>query len=107
VSSIKKLIWLDPIDYTPDFAWDSTIVNSANPSSNTSEIRKLMAKACRSQLNITQQQELENALTKDYNLILHLDLTPSKFASLVEFNPLVAVKMILAYQELDSYDLSP
>lgn len=30
-----------------------------------------------------------------------------QFASLVEYNPLVAVKMILAYQESESYDLSP
>jgi hypothetical protein len=30
-----------------------------------------------------------------------------KFASIVELNPSIAVKLILAYQELDSTDLSP
>jgi hypothetical protein len=30
-----------------------------------------------------------------------------KFSNLVELNPSIAVKMILAYQELDSNDLSP
>jgi hypothetical protein len=49
----------------PDFAWDNTILNSSgSSSSNTSEIRKLIAKAYKSQLNITQQQQLENALAK-------------------------------------------
>jgi hypothetical protein len=63
----------------PDFAWDNTILNSSgSSSSNTSEVRKLIAKAYKSQLNITQQQQLENSLAKDSSLILHLDLTPVK-----------------------------
>ena len=41
-------------------------------------MRMLIAKACKSQLTPTQQQELENALTKDSSLILQLELTPSK-----------------------------
>ena len=99
-------------------------------SSNTSEIRKLISKAYKTPLNITQQKQLENVFNKDPSLILHVDLTPSKvtncfffcyifhifqffflfkfqFASLVELNPLIAVKMIMSYQGLDSNDLSP
>ena len=73
-----KLLWLDPVDCLPEFAWDNTLLNSTNTSSNTSEIRKLIAKAYKLQLNITQQKQLENAFTKDPSLILHVDLTPSK-----------------------------
>ncbi len=73
-----KLVWLDPLEQLPDFAWDNTLLNSSSASSNTSEIRKLIAKAYKSQLNINQQQQLENALSKDSSLILHLDLTPAK-----------------------------
>ncbi len=74
-----KLLWLDPIDCLPEFAWDNTILNSANIlSSNTSEIRKLISKAYKTPLNITQQKQLENVFNKDPSLILHVDLTPSK-----------------------------
>jgi hypothetical protein len=77
-----ELVWLDPVDYVPAFAWDSSLLNTArlphHISSNTSEIRKLLTKACRSQLNIQQQQQLEAVLSKDSSLVLHLDLTPSK-----------------------------
>lgn len=102
-----ELLWLDPVDYMPDFAWDNTILNTTNVFNNTSEIRKLINKAYKVQLNINQQKQLESSLTKDPTLIMHVDLTPAKFASLVEVNPLIAVKMIMSYQCLDSNDLSP
>lgn len=66
-----ELVWLDPDVYTPEFAWDNSILN-------TSEIRKLLVKACRTQLTIQQQSQLENAFTKDSSLVLQLDLTPAK-----------------------------
>ena len=66
----------------PEFAWDNSILKSVNPSSNTPEIRVLMAKACRSTLTPSEQKELENALAKDSSLILHLDLTPAKVSAL-------------------------
>ena len=47
-----------------------------------SEIRKLITKAYKTPLNITQQKQLENSFTKDPSLILHVDLTPSKVSSL-------------------------
>jgi hypothetical protein len=71
-------LWLDPIDDVYDFAWDSTILSTNASSENISELRKLIAKAYKVQLNISQQKQLENALTKDASLVLHADLTPSK-----------------------------
>ncbi len=71
-------MWLDPIDDVYDFAWDSTILSTNASSENISELRKLIAKAYKVQLNISQQKQLENALTKDASLVLHADLTPSK-----------------------------
>ncbi len=73
-----KYLWLDPVDYISDFAWDNTLLTTNTYSSNISEIRKLIAKAYKVQLNISQQKQLENALSKDSSLILHADLTPSK-----------------------------
>ena len=73
-----ELIWLDTIDYSSELTSDNVVLNSVNQDSNTSEIRGLIAKACKSQLTPTQQQELENAITKDSSLILNLDLTPPK-----------------------------
>lgn len=61
------------------------MLNSSNQSSNTSEIRVLIAKACKSQLTPVQQQELENALTKDSSLLLQLELTPSKVTEYLGF----------------------
>lgn len=72
------MLWLDPIDCVPEFSLDYTILNSVNTSSNTSEIKKLISKAYKSQLNISQQKQIENAFTKDPSLILHVDLTPAK-----------------------------
>ena len=54
-----------------------------NQSSNASEVRVLIAKACKSQLTPSQQQELENALTKDSSLLLQLEITPSKVKTFI------------------------
>ncbi len=80
-----QLIWLDTADYIPDTVNESQMLNSLNQSSNTSEIRVLIAKACKSQLTPVQQQELENALTKDSSLLLQLELTPSKVTECLSF----------------------
>ena len=119
-------MWLEPIDFSVDIAWDSTISNSSGVSSNTAEVRQLINKAYTTPLNINQQKQLENALDIEPGLILHVELTPvkvsltiypilifisiklifkQKFGSLVESNPLIAVKMIMCFQ--DSSDLSP
>ncbi|CAF0905302.1 unnamed protein product [Brachionus calyciflorus] len=101
-----ELVWLDEISYMPDFMWDSTILSSTNTSLNIAEIRKLMTKACSSQLTITESQNLETNLTHDSSLIFHLDMTPAKFSNLVEHNPSIAVKSLLCFQGKESNDLS-
>ena len=66
------------MEFTPELAWDSSMLSSTGPSSNTPEIRQLISKAYKTPLNINQQKQLENALDKEPSLILHVDLTPAK-----------------------------
>lgn len=65
-----------------------------------------MAKACKTQLSISETKNLENNLNQDSSLILHLDMSPSKFSNLVEFNPSIAVMSLLSFQGKESNGLS-
>jgi hypothetical protein len=73
-----ELIWLETIEYYPELAWDKTLLKTTSTNSNTSELRKIILKAFKVQLHVTEQQKLENALSKDSSLIQHSGLTPAK-----------------------------
>ena len=102
---IFKLIWLDPVENQPEFVFDDTLLTCAK-TTNANEIRKLITKAYKTQLHPSQQQQIEKALTKDPSLAQQAGMTPEKFADLVQLNPSIALKMILAHKQ-DSAVLSP
>lgn len=87
-----ELAWLNPKDDYPELLLETNLTSNV---SVVSEVRKIMAKAFKSPLNITEQTKLLNTLSSDTSFVHHIGLTPNKLASLVENNPLVSIEILL------------
>ncbi|KAA8498375.1 CCR4-NOT transcription complex subunit 11 [Porphyridium purpureum] len=88
----SELMWLQP-EPVCDSVWDMSHDTSAE--TRGAEIHELMAKAFKSPLQPAQQQILASQFERDPGMVFTVGLTPSKLPDLVEYNPEIAVEMML------------
>ena len=93
----EELCWINPVDLSHlDFVYDSSACE-ANASAN--EARRLLTRACKGTLTITQTQQLKSDLERDPSLVYAAGLTPLMLPGLVEKNPLIAIEVLLRLME--------
>ncbi|XP_055690454.1 CCR4-NOT transcription complex subunit 11 [Lutzomyia longipalpis] len=88
-----ELVWFDatnPAWHRP--IYDITMCSSTNL---CWEVKRLLAQAYKQALTIPDQQRLSSALERDPNIVYHIGLTPAQLPNLVEFNPMVAIEILL------------
>ncbi|XP_059613150.1 CCR4-NOT transcription complex subunit 11 [Phlebotomus argentipes] len=88
-----ELVWFDatnPAWHRP--IYDITMCSSTNL---CWEVKRLLAQAYKQALTIPDQQRLSSALERDPNIVYHIGLTPTQLPNLVEFNPMVAIEILL------------
>lgn len=88
-----ELVWFDitnPVCHKPVFD-----INIGETQTSETEAKKLVAMAFKQALSLQDQKVLENELDKDTDLVLHVGLTPQKLPDLVEYNPIIAIKILL------------
>jgi hypothetical protein len=89
----EELMWTNPVDHTShEFMYDKSMCET-NASLN--ETKRLMAKACKGALTLTQQQQLKAELERDPSLVIQTGFTPQMLPTLVEHNPLIATDVLL------------
>ncbi|GAB0100053.1 CCR4-NOT transcription complex subunit 11 [Sergentomyia squamirostris] len=88
-----ELVWMD----ITRRAWHRPIFDISMCSSTNLcwEVKRLLAEAYKQALTIPDQQRLSSALEKDPNIVYHIGLTPDQLPNLVEFNPMVAIEILL------------
>ncbi|XP_065178009.1 CCR4-NOT transcription complex subunit 11-like [Sycon ciliatum] len=91
-----ELMWLNPPMSPPSIQWDYTMcIPVATTQETETELKQVLQDACRSVLNPQQQNFFLSKLEADPDLIYHIGLTPKKLPKLIEYNPLVAIEVLL------------
>ncbi len=89
----EELMWINPLEHTQhEFMYDRSMCE-AKPSLN--ETKRLMQKACKAALNLSQQHQLKSELERDPSVVLQTGFTPQMLPELVEHNPLIATDVLL------------
>ncbi|XP_062536605.1 CCR4-NOT transcription complex subunit 11 [Armigeres subalbatus] len=88
-----ELIWLDmtnPAYHKPVY---NSAINETKPMGK--DAKNLITQSFRQALSIQDQNDLLRELEKDSELVYNVGLTPDKLPDLVEYNPLIAIEILL------------
>lgn len=88
-----EMIWQDPVDYS-DITYEYDVTMGEVDGGGT-EAKKLICKACKATLTLSEQQRLLGELERDSTIVSNLGLTPAKLPDLVEQNPMIAIEVLL------------
>jgi len=89
----NEMIWQDPVDYGYiSYEYDVSMLDKDEISS---EAKKLTARACKNTLPLSEQQRLLAELERDPTVVANIGLTPAKLPDLVEYNPMIAIEILL------------
>lgn len=88
-----ELVWFDITSPNHKPVLDN--IGLEIPTSQETEVKKLVAMAFKQALSLQDQKVLESELDKDSDLVQQIGLTPQKLPDLVENNPLIAIKILL------------
>ncbi|XP_058467224.1 CCR4-NOT transcription complex subunit 11 [Malaya genurostris] len=88
-----ELIWLD----MSNPAFHKPVYNSSINESKClgKDAKNLIIQSFRQALSIQDQNELMRELEKDPDIVYNVGLTPDKLPDLVEYNPLIAIEILL------------
>merc|ERR1719369_1194167 len=70
------------------------------------EARKLICRACKATLTLSEQQRLLGELERDATIVTNLGLTPVKLPDLVENNPMIAIEILLKLMQEGSSQIT-
>jgi hypothetical protein len=87
------MIWQDPVDYS-DITYEYDVTMGEVDQGGT-EAKKLICKACKATLTLSEQQRVLAELERDSTIVSNLGLTPAKLPDLVENNPMIAIEVLL------------
>ncbi|CAE7301717.1 cnot11, partial [Symbiodinium sp. CCMP2456] len=90
--TVDEVFWLTPPHLLSEPLWDYTMCADT---SLGSEVKELIAKAVKTQLQPQQIQIISDGLAQDAKLVYHCGLTPKKLPELVENNPQIAIEVLL------------
>jgi len=89
----NEMIWQDPVDYGYiSYEYDTSMLDKDQIGS---EAKKLTARACKNTLPLSEQQRLLMELERDPSVVSNIGLTPGKLPDLVEYNPMIAIEILL------------
>ncbi|KAJ3288476.1 hypothetical protein HK104_008151 [Borealophlyctis nickersoniae] len=89
-----ECVWLNPPDVTTlhRIEWDDGMCRDT---ARRERVRRLMAKALKGPLSISQQHIVVDQLERDPKFVHHLGLAPERLPDLVENNPSLAIEALL------------
>ncbi|XP_039434328.1 CCR4-NOT transcription complex subunit 11 [Culex pipiens pallens] len=86
-----ELIWLD----LTNPAYHKPVYSSNEPKCAGKDAKNLIMQSFRHALSLQEQNDLLRELEKDPDLVYRVGLTPEKLPDLVEYNPLIAIEILL------------
>jgi len=91
-----ELMWINPEEFLVDqlkFLYDPSMCETK--ASAVNECRRLLSKALKGPLNLTQLDQLSAVVKKVDSAIVAAGVTPAQYPELVEYNPVIAYDVLI------------
>ena len=91
-----ELMWINPEEFLVDqlkFLYDPSMCETK--ASAVNECRRLLSKALKGPLNLTQLDQLSAVVKKVDSAIVATGVTPAQYPELVEYNPVIAYDVLI------------